>query len=69
MMPRPRRYQDVRGLRPRRDRDIGVAVSRRDRDIQKNVSRPSRDRDVRDRDYNPASPPTSLLKTQLVLPQ
>jgi len=31
-----------------------VTVSRRDRDIRKNTSRPSRDRDVRDRDYNPA---------------
>jgi len=40
--------------RPRRDRDIGVTVSRRDRDVRKNASRPSRDRDVRDRDYNPA---------------
>jgi len=53
MMPRPRRYREVRGSKPRRDRDVWLTVSRRDRDVQKNASRPSRDRDVRDRDYNP----------------
>jgi len=46
MMPRPRRYRDVRVLRPRRDRDIRMTVLRRDRDFQKMprdyVSRPRR---------------------------
>jgi len=42
MMPRPRRYPDIKVLKLRRD--VGVTVSRRDRDVRKKrletVSRP-----------------------------
>ena len=39
---------------------------RRDREVPKNALRPSRDRDVRDRDYNPAKKLRTSWK--LVLP-